>query len=167
MLVISEHDQSSAGGEQGYTLVELMVAVAVFAILTAIAVPSFQQFIAAQRLRAASFDLRTDLVMARSEALKRNRNITIRRRDAAGWQTGWVVVVDGTDERVRERNSLGAGVSVASPSAAITFNGSGRVATPAGVVQIGLTADAGSAHLERCLVLDPSGMPSTRTEACT
>jgi type IV fimbrial biogenesis protein FimT len=151
---------------QGFTLVELMVGITVLAILSAIAVPSFGQFIASQRLRAASFDLHTDLKLARSEALKRNQNITIRRREAAGWQTGWVIVT-AADETLRSRNALGAGVSVASPAAAIIFNGNGRVVSPAGTVQIGLTAASGSTHFDRCLVLNPSGMPSTYAEACT
>lgn len=152
---------------RGFTVVELMVTLSIFAILMAIAVPSFSSYSAAQRLRAASFDLRTDLVLARSEALKRNQNVTIQRRQATGWQTGWVILVDSTATELRSRNALGAGVSVASPAAAITFNGSGRVISPAGAVQIGLVANAGAQELERCLVLTPNGMPRSYAEACT
>jgi type IV fimbrial biogenesis protein FimT len=152
--------------EQGFTLIELLVTVAMFAILTSIAAPSFKEFTIQQRLRAASFDLRTDLVLARSEALKRNQNVTIRPRQT-GWQTGWVVLVDSSAQELRARNQVGFGVSMSSPASAITFDGSGRVASPAGFVRIGLSASAGSLELDRCMVLDPSGMPIARAEACS
>lgn len=144
-----------------------MVAVAVFALLAAIAVPSFRGFTAGQRLRAASFDLRADLVYARSEALKRNQNVTIRQRQDGGWEGGWLVVVDtAPDAPLRSRNGVGAGVMLVSPTDAITFGPNGRIAAPAGSVQIGLAAAAGSQELQRCLVLDPSGMPTTYAEVC-
>jgi hypothetical protein len=41
------------------------------------------------------------------------------------------------------------------------------VVLPAGAVQIGLQAHAGSQILDRCLVLTPNGMPRSLAEACT
>jgi type IV fimbrial biogenesis protein FimT len=157
----------TAANARGFTLIEMLVTVGVFAILASIAVPSFRGFIAQQRLRTASFDLHTDLLFARSEALKRNRNVIVRRRQVAGWNTGWVVVLDGTAQELRSRNGVGSNVSVNSPVADITFNGTGRVSSPAGTVRIGLAASIGSSALNRCLVLDPIGMPRSYAEACS
>lgn len=148
----------------GFTAIELMVTLTVLAVLVSLAVPSFKELVAAQRLRTASFDLRSDLVFARSEALKRNQNVTIAPRLDGGWQTGWVVILDSTATELRTRNGVGAGVTVDSAADAITFNGGGRVSSPAGTVQIDLAAAA--AHIARCLLLDPAGMPTTRADAC-
>lgn len=149
---------------RGFTLVELMVAVSVLAILASFAVPTFRQFTARQQVRAASFDLRTDLLLARSEALKRNRNVTIRPQAENDWQSGWVVVLSGDDTELRFHDGLGSKVSVDSSAEEIVFNGGGRVSSPAGTVQIGLAASGGP---YRCLVLNASGMPSTYSESCT
>jgi type IV fimbrial biogenesis protein FimT len=152
---------------RGFTAVELMVTLAILAVLAAVAAPSFSSFSASQRLRAASVDLRTDLMLARSEALKRNQSVTISRRDDAGWHTGWVVLVEDSGEELRTRNELGRGVSVSLASSAITFNSGGRVESPGGVIRIELASSAGGANSLRCLMLDPSGMPRVYAEACT
>lgn len=56
---------------QGFSLIELMVAVAILAILLALAVPSFQDMIQQNRVRTAAADLNDSLNLARSEAIKR------------------------------------------------------------------------------------------------
>lgn len=151
---------------RGFTMIELLTALAVLAILAAIAAPSFSSFTARQQARSVSSDLHSDLLFARSEALKRNENVSIRRREASGWNTGWVVLVDSSAAELRTRGAVSAKVSIDSPSPAVTFGGSGRVVSPAGAVQIGLQGHAGSQTFDRCLVLTPNGMPRALPEAC-
>ncbi|MBP6682699.1 MAG: GspH/FimT family pseudopilin, partial [Halioglobus sp.] len=63
--------------EGGFSLIELMIGVLMVAILMGIGVPSFRTMIEEQRLRAATTDLRLALNLARSEAVKRNRNVVL------------------------------------------------------------------------------------------
>jgi len=91
---------------RGFTLVELLVVLAVGSILLAIAVPGYAFMVNANRLAAVSNDLVTALHLARSEAIKRGTRVTVcKTGDAmavspacsttANWQDGWLVFVDG------------------------------------------------------------------------
>ena len=64
---------------KGFSLVELMVAVAVLAILLAAAAPSFAEFFDRARLRGAADDVTSLIATARGEAV----NLRCARRDAA------------------------------------------------------------------------------------
>src|SRR4051812_15624251 len=75
---------------RGFTTVELLVTVAIMAIFAGIALPSYKQIIARQRVRSASADLYTQLIQARSEAIKRNQNVSIVPA-STHWESGWRV----------------------------------------------------------------------------
>ena len=62
----------------GFTLIEMMVALAIGSILTAMAVPNFRDMREGYRLRAATFDVFAALQRARSEAVKKNNNYRFR-----------------------------------------------------------------------------------------
>lgn len=87
--------------QAGFTLVEMMVGVAVLAILLAVAVPSFQVFIRNTQIRTAAESMQAGLHLARSEALRRNARVTLWMvstpdascaRSSSG--TSWVVSID-------------------------------------------------------------------------
>ncbi len=67
----------------GFTLIELMVVVALVAVLIAIAAPSMREVIDVRRLRAINSQLFTDLQFARSEATTRRAMVRLDFRDSA------------------------------------------------------------------------------------
>lgn len=62
---------------KGFTLLELMATLAVFGILTAIAVPHGMKWLDSTRLRSAVMNLFVDLQHARMTAVKANRNVIV------------------------------------------------------------------------------------------
>jgi len=61
----------------GFTLTELMITVAIIGIVASLAVPSFQDMIERNRLKEAVESLKSDLMFARAEAIKRSTNINV------------------------------------------------------------------------------------------
>jgi type IV fimbrial biogenesis protein FimT len=80
----------------GFTLMELMVTIAIAGILLGVAIPSFTSIISNNRLTTYTNELVTALNLARSEAIKRGQPITIKRiSDTPGdWGSGWTVFTD-------------------------------------------------------------------------
>lgn len=92
--------------QRGFTLVELLVALAVAAILFGVAIPSFQGLLERQRSWTALNDLRSSLHQARELAVRERTPVTVcRSADArecgtgSGWSDGWIVfeAPDGTN----------------------------------------------------------------------
>ncbi|WP_185957738.1 GspH/FimT family pseudopilin [Tepidiphilus olei] len=86
--------------DSGFTLVELMVTIAVLAILLAIGIPSFASLIASNRLTSATNELIASLQTARTEALRRNVRVTVcpaaptATACSGAWRDGWMAFVD-------------------------------------------------------------------------
>ncbi|WP_295803178.1 GspH/FimT family pseudopilin [uncultured Microbulbifer sp.] len=85
--------------QRGLTLIELMVTLAVLAIIVAIAVPNFNTMIANNRALTLGEDLATALNFARTEAVKRGARVSLcGSTDGAscdgGFANNWLVVVD-------------------------------------------------------------------------
>ncbi|SED42039.1 type IV fimbrial biogenesis protein FimT [Pseudomonas anguilliseptica] len=85
---------------RGFTLVELMITIAVAGVLLAIAVPSFTDLIRNNRSQAAANELVSAFNAARAEAVKRGRRVSLcpsvngTSCSGTAWQSGWIVFVD-------------------------------------------------------------------------
>ncbi|WDS38094.1 GspH/FimT family pseudopilin [Pseudoxanthomonas sp.] len=108
----------------------MMVAIAVLAIMLAIAVPSFSQLLASNRLTAQANELVAALQVARSEAIRRNARVILCPSSdgascataATSW-TKWIVQVVKTAEVLRV-NDVNTAVTVLA-SDRITGNDNG------------------------------------------
>lgn len=83
----------------GFTILELMITVSLLAIVLALAVPSFRATLQNNRLTAQANDLATGMQLARSEALKRNRPVSVCASSDNStcedeWADGWIVFLD-------------------------------------------------------------------------
>jgi type IV fimbrial biogenesis protein FimT len=87
--------------ETGTTLIELMVVLALAAILAGLAIPGFASLVHSSRLSAATNELLVSLHLARGEAIKRNaRTVACISADGStcaaggGWHQGWLIFHD-------------------------------------------------------------------------
>ncbi len=78
---------------KGFTILELMVTVAIAGILVSVAMPSFTESIIGNRLTTYNNELVGALNLARSEAIKRNQQVVVE-KTGASWNGGWRVFVD-------------------------------------------------------------------------
>jgi type IV fimbrial biogenesis protein FimT len=89
----------------GFTLVELMITVAIVGIVASIGVPSFQEMLNQNRASSLANELATSLNLARSEAIKRGAQVSVCKSGnvtassptcstAASWKDGWLIFVD-------------------------------------------------------------------------
>lgn len=91
------------GRSGGFTLIELLVTIGIAAMLMGVAAPSMKDFIANSRLKSHNSALESSLMLARSEAVKRQARVVVCRSStqtgctSGAWQQGWIVFVDSDD----------------------------------------------------------------------
>ena len=132
---------------KGFTLIELMVTVAVIAILAVVAIPNLRDFVHNNRLRAASNELVASLQAARMEAVRLNSPALVCRSTdgttCAGsngnWAT-WVVLADvdkdGDNDLVRTGTvdpRILVATSAAVANGTVRFSPDGLARTAAGL----------------------------------
>lgn len=107
----------SASTSAGFTLTELLIVIAIAAILLTIAVPSFQPLFAKLRLEGAANELNADLQYARSQAVADNRNVTFSTTSTSTYS----IVGSQTTPVTYKTVTLPSGVSVNSGTSVIFF----------------------------------------------
>jgi type IV fimbrial biogenesis protein FimT len=166
------HCQTAEGasvptGEQGFTLVELMVTLAVVAILLGLAIPSFNDAILGTKLSTYANSLVASANVARSEAIKRNAAVTMCvSTDGAScasgnWDQGWIVLA-GTEVIIRQ-DAAATGFRLTGTASTLTFQATGVGATVATITACRATPSAG--NQERVVSISATGRTSTAKTA--
>ncbi|MGH8786582.1 MAG: GspH/FimT family pseudopilin [Cupriavidus necator] len=148
---------------RGFTLVELLCAMSVLAILAVAAAPSFSSLIANQRVRGASLDLTSALLLARSEAVKRNATVTLAATGAA-WTTGWAVTAGA--ETVRSFGPYGGLTITPSAAGGVALGNDGRLTGAAMTFEVAPNGDTAAAS-RVCVQVSETGRVASATGACS
>jgi len=158
----------------GFTIIEMMVAVALAAILLAIAVPSFKDASLGSQLRSASSELMVSASLARSEAIKRNAPVELctssdgKTCGTGGWQQGWIVLSGGTVIQSQPKAPPGFLITASGGKTTLSFQPTGVGATAATFTICRATPNVGSQ--ERVVTIDAAGRASverTTTGTCS
>lgn len=152
-------------GMGGFTLIELLVVIMLMVALLVIGVPSFRDFITGQRVKTASFSFVNAAVFARSEAIKRNTDVSLVAA-AGGWKNGWTIMAGANV--LAQQQALGDAVSIGSQAPKTTatqviYQSSGRLSAAVNDLQV---SDEAGGHA-RCISFDLSGLPKSRMGACS
>ena len=166
----------------GFTLLELMVTLAVAAIVVTIAVPNFRSVVQSNNSAALTNDIVGALNYARSEAVRRGRPVSVcasvdQQQCSSGtgetdWAPGWIVftdegtagVRDGTDAVLRIWQAPRGRPDMTADRPFVRYLGSG-------LAEAGLIVDArlpdGACYSDRTIRVSRGGRPNVERSTCS
>jgi type IV fimbrial biogenesis protein FimT len=174
----------------GFTLVELVIALLILAILVAVGVPTFSDATLGSRLGSTANNLVVSLYLARSEAIKRNTVVRVcpstdstTCATSASWASGWIVMAPyagGTSDDViiQRQSAVSGNISVLHKNAALSSALTSAVDMPPSGIRSGGSDEAflvcrgapSVGRQERVVSVSATGRPSvkrTQTGSCS
>lgn len=165
----------------GFTLLELLVTISIAAILMSIAIPSFNSQRERSLVTGASNDLLADILLARSEAVKRSTRVTVCTSSnmtscgGASWADGWIIFQDpdntggptAATDLIGAKEKSASGVTFtgdAKVGTSISYISTGRARSIAGGLQDGTFSVKKGAY-ENQIVISPTGKPKVEKVA--
>lgn len=157
-----EHQARHQRPTAGFTIIELILAVAVLSVMGALAAPSFSGMIATSRVKGAATSLHVAMLKARSEAVKRNASVRVV-RNGTNWGQGWRVLDAANNVLADQAAPANVTITPTTP-ATITYLRSGRLS---GGAAPNFTLSTPKANKKGCVSVELSGLPKIRVKKAT
>lgn len=168
--------------KNGFTITELLVVMAIVAILLGIGVPSYRYITNSYRMSAEVNSLLGDMQFARAEAIKEGQFVVVCASSTSAtctntaWNQGWIVFADTNNDlqldngetllHVQQAFSGQIPDTLAANVTAVRYNREGfATATAALPTTFTLTESTNNDAWKRCLLLTAVGTASTLTHA--
>lgn len=153
--------------QEGFTIVELVLAMAVLVVVTAVAVPSFQNMQADGAMRSSSSDFVIAVNTARMQAVSLRNTVTLKPLEGNDWSSGWQVEypAEMISEKAQHFTPYGT-VALSGPNGVteIQFRANGLTTT--GEVVFTLCDDR-IGEQGRKMTISPFGRVTNETQACS
>lgn len=162
--------------QRGFTLMELLISLAILSILLALALPGLSRQVQQSRITAATEELASAILLARTTAISRNQRVTI--RSLGSWEAGWAAFADSNNNGLRDAGESLIFSAPALESVTIGWNdpagdyvsfiGSGVSRRANGALQMGTFRICPAEGAEgQALTLAPSGrLRTSRLDGC-
>jgi type IV fimbrial biogenesis protein FimT len=162
--------------QSGFTMIELLTVVSIVAVLAAVGIPSLLDTVRSAQLRSASSQLYDALLLARSEAVKRNIEVDVQpgtscvtpaSSNTAAWTTGWsvwTITLAGACDTVQQNFPATTNIGITPAAGGISYLPTGRITTTS-TNSFDFKSIKSATIPERCIVISASGQPSIRTGA--
>ncbi len=156
----------------GFTLMELMVTIAIVAILATVGVPAFNNLIHDGAASTEGNTLLGAIQLARSEATKRGVSMWIVPQTGTNWQGGWEVRVDDGDTTFdSSKDSLlrrfdGIKSTVTASHSQLRIAANGTLAVPTSTSTFKLKPSGCQNDEQRLLTVRVSGRASLSRISC-
>jgi type IV fimbrial biogenesis protein FimT len=156
-------------GIGGFTLLELLITMAISIVLAFMLAPAFNHLISKNHVKSMASGIQIAMMQARSQAATLGTNVTLAPTANNDWTTGWTIsYVDstGTQQTLTNGEADSKVVFDTSSPVKVVYMRSGRIQKIDANYKARFTITANGDSTVRCVMADLSGRPYTTEAAC-